>query len=276
MPLAQYRKAPVRLLAPSPRPPLPAATSPWRRLLAPTLVTLGSLMITTAIWPIIQYQFIFASSLKPVRFLSPIPESELAKPQVYQSKFLNPQGQVAGLAAQGSDDAYTDPRTWFPEADFSSVKRPLTPQTITEYSLAIPEVNITAAKVIIGGEDLNKGLIHYPGTALPGQAGSTVIFGHSVLRQFYNPSVKNPNRYMSIFSKIMTLDIGQPIYLDYGQTRYTYVVADKVQVEPEDVFILEQRYNGSDLKLITCVPEGTYLRRGVVIANLTSSTPLTP
>jgi sortase (surface protein transpeptidase) len=39
-------------------------------------------------------------------------------------------------------------------------------------------------------------------------------------------------------------------------------------VKPEDVFILEQNYEEKTLKLVTCVPEGTYLRRGVITATL--------
>lgn len=277
MPLAQYRKAAYSISKPSisvsPPRHSPSPNRRFTHLFAPILVTIGSLMITTAVWPIVQYQFILSPSLQPVKFLSPLPESQLSRPQAYRSEFLNPQPQVAGLTANGQTDTYTNPRTWFPEADFN----PPTPETnlpLTEYLLSIPKVNIESARVVIDGEDLSRGLIQYPGTAMPGQPGSTVIFGHSVLRQFYNPSLKNPNRYMSIFSKIMTLKTNDQIYLDFGDIRYTYEVKDKVEAKPEDVFILEQRYGGSDLKLITCVPEGTYLRRGVVIAGLISSGPV--
>ena len=40
------------------------------------------------------------------------------------------------------------------------------------------------------------------------------------------------------------------------------------EVQPDDLFILEQRYHTRELKLITCVPEGTYRRRGVIVAQL--------
>ncbi len=40
------------------------------------------------------------------------------------------------------------------------------------------------------------------------------------------------------------------------------------EVQPTDTFILAQRYDVRQLKLVTCVPEGTVLRRGVVIATL--------
>jgi len=103
---------------------------------------------------------------------------------------------------------------------------------------------------------------------LPGQPGAPVVFGHSLLRQFYNPKESNPRRYNSIFSTIMTLDKGDKIYLYYGDVRYTYVVEDKTEVKPTDTYILSQDYGVRQLKLVTCVPEGTYLRRGVVTAQL--------
>lgn len=137
-----------------------------------------------------------------------------------------------------------------------------------EYRLDIPAVEISNAKVRVGGTDLNKSLIQYPGTALPGELGAPVIFGHSVLRQFYNPSEKNPRRYSSIFSKIMTLKPGDKIYITHKGVKYTYEVQSNTEVQPTDTFILAQRQDVRQLKLVTCVPEGTVLRRGIVIAQL--------
>ena len=115
---------------------------------------------------------------------------------------------------------------------------------------------------------MNKSLIAFPGTALPGEYGAPVIFGHSVLRQFYNPNEKNPRRYNSIFSTIMTLKNGDQIYVTHDNIKYTYVVQEKTEVKPTDVYILNQKYDAAHLKLVTCTPEGTYLRRGVVTAQL--------
>ncbi len=95
-----------------------------------------------------------------------------------------------------------------------------------------------------------------------------MIFGHSVLRQFYNPKVTNPRRYISIFSYIMTLKKGDEIIVKDDAISYTYVVTAKTEVKPDDRYILEQQRNIRELKLITCVPEGTFLRRGVITAQL--------
>ncbi len=66
----------------------------------------------------------------------------------------------------------------------------------------------------------------------------------------------------------MTMKPGEKIYVTYDGIRYTYSVQKKVEVKPEDTYILEQEYAAKQLKLVTCVPEGTYLRRGVVLAQL--------
>lgn len=66
----------------------------------------------------------------------------------------------------------------------------------------------------------------------------------------------------------MTLEPGDKIYLVYGDIKYTYMVQSTTEVKPTDTYILSQDYNNHQLKIVTCVPEGTSLRRGVVTAQL--------
>ncbi len=165
---------------------------------------------------------------------------------------------------------YTNLSNWFEDqlaSDLVNRTSMLSKQS-GEYILEIPKINIENAVVKIGGVDLEESLIQYPGTSLPGKPGSPVVFGHSLLRQFYNPRETNPRRYGSIFSTIMTLEKGDKIYLYYGDVRYTYVVDSKTEVKPTDTYILSQDYGVRQLKLVTCTPEGTYLRRGVITAQL--------
>jgi len=98
---------------------------------------------------------------------------------------------------------------------------------------------------------------------LPGQYGNTVIFGHSVLPQFFNP--KN---YKTIFSTLPTLKKGDEILIDFDGVLYRYEVVSLQEVLPENVSVLEQHYNAEYLTLITCVPPGTYLKRLVATARL--------
>lgn len=167
---------------------------------------------------------------------------------------------------------YTNLANWFGGESLPELAQE-TPQS-QEYRIDIPKLNIENAVVLQGGTDLNKSLIAYPGTAMPGQYGAPVIFGHSVLRQYYNPSEKNPRRYNSIFSTIMTLKNGDEIFVTHDGIRYTYVVREKTEVKPTDVYILNQKHDAKRLKLVTCTPEGTYLRRGVITAELISETPI--
>lgn len=153
---------------------------------------------------------------------------------------------------------YTDAGNWFPTEETAFVET-----SNTSYLLSIPKLNIKSATVLVGMEDLKKSLIQYPGTAVPGKYGNTVVFGHSVLPQFFNP--KN---YLTIFSTLPTLKIGDQIILDYNQISYKYTVEQMIEVVPNDVSILAQRYDDSYLTLITCVPPGTYLRRLIVRARL--------
>ena len=134
---------------------------------------------------------------------------------------------------------------------------------ITHYNLGIPKLGITKAIVQIAGDDLSKSLIHYHNTALPGEKGNTVIFGHSVLPQFFDI-----NNYKTIFSTLHTLKEGDKILVDFDGITYKYEVYKMVEVGPNDISVLEQRFDESILSLITCAPPGTYLRRLVVKSKL--------
>jgi LPXTG-site transpeptidase (sortase) family protein len=160
---------------------------------------------------------------------------------------------------------YTNLANWFSQEKVNELNEN---KSDNSFSLEIPKLDVLNATVNIGGTDLDKSLIQYPGTAEPGNPGAPVIFGHSVLRQFYNPFEKNPRRYMSIFSKIMTLKTNDLIHIEKDGVKFTYKVTTKTEVQPEDVAILLQNYDSQKLKLVTCVPEGTYLRRGIVTAEL--------
>lgn len=234
-------------------------------------ILVGIFLAGSAAWPIISQLF-----PDPVQdrtsLLSPLSNTQLsqsrnlvfAKSNVIDENEPTPKTVLDEPIMLDYNLDYLNLSNWF--ADDASLGE--LDYEIEEYRLDIPAVEVSNAKVRVGGTDLNKSLIQYPGTALPGEPGAPVIFGHSVLRQFYNPSEKNPRRYSSIFSKIMTLKPGDKIYLTHKNVKYTYEVQSNTEVQPTDTFILAQRYDARQLKLVTCVPEGTVLRRGIVIAQL--------
>jgi len=130
---------------------------------------------------------------------------------------------------------------------------------VKEYKMSIPKLGIEDAKVIVGGDDLEKGLIHYGRTAIPGSLGTAVVFGHSVLPQFFNP--KN---YHAIFATLPEIEVGDEVYVEVDDVTYKYVVYDMETVEPTDLSVLEQHFDNYYLSIITCVPPGLDLKRLVV------------
>lgn len=254
----------------------------WGAAVVPALMILAGIgLVGSAVWPIATYYVqSLTSSSQTAQLIAPVPQEKILDVVPLVVANGPSEGEVAGdFIDEGSNDLepivvdakldYTNLNNWFSNNSLPFIQGPeLSDENITEYRLDIPKVEIVNAVVKVGTDDLNKNLIQYQGTALPGKAGSPVIFGHSILRQFYNPKETNPRRYMSIFSKIMTLQKGDRIYLTVNGAQYTYVVEDKTEVQPTDTYILAQRYDVKQLKLVTCVPEGTYLRRGVVTARL--------
>ncbi|MEN8252750.1 MAG: sortase [Patescibacteria group bacterium] len=247
---------------------LPLLVRVFTRLLPFAFLTVGILLLSSAIVPIVSYSLTTTIELSKENFLAPVPYEEIieAQPIVYaqtlssEESLLEDEG--VGPLIINSELDFTNLNNWF---DTSIEEQEVSDDT---YKIDIPKIEVENAAVKIGGNDLKASLIHYPGTAIPGQPGAPVVFGHSILRQFYNPKINNPNRYNSIFSYIMTLNKGDEIYVTHDDVKYTYRVINKREVKPEDTYILMQRYDSRLLKLVTCTPEGTYLRRGVVTAQL--------
>ncbi|MDP3955172.1 MAG: sortase [bacterium] len=242
--LYRYVKARVRYTS------APAVVLPNRfaRFLPTFLLVVGLFLISSAAAPISYYQF----------FISPNFGREMVKPVA--DDFLTVKAQKQEVLGEQANLDMSKASNWFPSAPRLEIR----PSKITSYSLSIPKLKIKDATVIIGGEDLMKSLIHYSGTALPGQFGSTVVFGHSTLPQF-----SSPDDYKSIFTTLPKLKKGDVILVYFDGVNYRYVVEEMVEVKPDDISVLEQRYDDSYITLITCVPPGTYLRRLVVRARLT-------
>lgn len=155
-------------------------------------------------------------------------------------------GQTKGTSTNNYD--FTKPSNWFvggpSHSDFSS-------SNVKFYTISIPRLGITDATVAIGGDDLTKNLVQYDGTADPGKIGNTVIFGHSVLPQFFNPK-----DYLTIFSTLPTLNEGDEIDISYDGISYKYKVSSMFEVLPTQIDVLDQPKNDSYISLITCVPPG--------------------
>ncbi len=219
-----------------------------KKIFALGFLSIGLILFASAVLPIVSYQLEY--SIKFNQIISPL-----------SSKFYN----NSSILGEMSTD-YTQLSSWFvddptqqkfSQPSFLSTSGPQT------YTISIPKLKIDNAVVTIGSMDLKKSLIQYPQTALPGQAGNAVVFGHSVLPQFFNPK-----SYLTIFAPLFKLKTGDEIYVDFDNIKYKYLVEDIFEVLPTDLSVLEQRFDGRYLSLITCTPPGTYLRRLVVKARI--------
>lgn len=208
----------------------------WSLLLSSFFLASGIFLLGLVVWPILSFEILVTPKLSAM-IISPLP----------QTKVL---GEKTSDLIQAAN--------WFPAAVTTTKS-----SKITGYTLSIPKLEIQDATVAIGGQNLSKSLIQWGGTALPGDFGTTVIFGHSVLPAFFNP--KN---YMTIFSTLPTLKEKDEIVVYFDGITYRYKVFEIEVVDPTDLSVFEQKFDDSYLSLITCVPPGTYWRRMIVTARL--------
>ena len=109
-------------------------------------------------------------------------------------------------------------------------------------------------------EGLQKGVVHYPGTARPDQNGNLFITGHSS----YYPW--DPGQFKDVFARLSKLEVGDEFIVYYDQKQYTYRIYDKFEVQPTNVDVLSQPSDKKMATLMTCTPVGTALRRLIIQA----------
>ncbi|GEM_PF-6670784 len=137
------------------------------------------------------------------------------------------------------------------------------PATLSNY-LSIPKLKIRAPILTAPNDEnqilktLKKGVVLFPGSASPGQPGTSVIIGHS--------SSNFPfTKYSDVFAGLNNLVRGDLIYLSYGGKDYVYTVKDKKLGSPEELASLNF---DSDLVLGSCWPVGTASNRVIILADL--------
>lgn len=213
------------------------------------LVGSGISLLFYVVFPLLSWQLFYLPSLASGNILSPIPKAIVLK----QSS-LSVLADATRRVPFGVNLTYAS--NWFPTGNPKSA-------ISKEYLLSIAKLGIANAKVIVGADDLSKSLIHYGGSSLPGEYGNAVIFGHSVLPQFFNAQ-----NYKTIFSTLHTLKLGDTITVVSDRVTYAYTVFDLSIVDASDISVLEQSYDNSYLTVITCTPPGTYWKRLIVKARV--------
>lgn len=140
--------------------------------------------------------------------------------------------------------------------------------------ITIPKINVTAPIVFPASTanapnydpELENGVVHFPNTALPGQNGNTVLFGHS------SNDWWQPGNYKFIFVLLDKLTIGDTFSVNYNSHRYIYEVTNSKIVEATDVSVLNPTAEPT-ITLITCWPAGTSLKREIIQAKQISPAP---
>jgi LPXTG-site transpeptidase (sortase) family protein len=104
---------------------------------------------------------------------------------------------------------------------------------------------------------LTKGVVHYDGTAEPGEVGNSFITGHSSNFWWID------GKYNYIFVNLDKLKVGDQAIIYHNGNKYVYEVRSRVTVVPTDVSVLKQTETPI-LSLMTCTPPGTNWKRLVV------------
>lgn len=218
------------------------------------LILLGLSFFLYFFFPLFSYQVFISPIFAKSKIEAPIPKYLVVKKGVIGTLFSQ------GVASLTTD--YTDARNWYPDLVPENVGK----AKVKEYLLSIPKLKIENAAVSTQDYDLEKHLVQYLGTSIPGENGTAVIFGHSTLPQLFNP--KN---YKTIFATLHTLKIGDEISASVNGITYKYKIFSIVVTDPEDTNILSQSFDNSYITLVTCTPPGTIWKRLVIRASLDSA-----
>lgn len=151
-----------------------------------------------------------------------------------------------------------------------NIKDVQTTYTDKQNALEIPKISISVPIIFSASaekdsleEDLDSGVVYYPGSVYPGQVGQIVILGHSAPLGW--PKVK----YDWVFSDLDKLIAGDRILVDLNNKQYTYIVKQKTIIQRgADVPMGSADGSNNVLTLISCWPPGKDYQRIAVTAEL--------
>ncbi len=115
--------------------------------------------------------------------------------------------------------------------------------------------------------ELEKGVVLYPNTGLPGEQSNPIFFGHSSNNLF------NKGSYKFVFVRLSQLEVGDTYAINYRGTQYVYKIFDRQIVRPDQVEILTEKPKPAMSTLITCDPPGTSNYRLIVRGEQISPSP---
>lgn len=251
----------------------------WKQIAFVTLILVGA---AAALNP----EFLVPIKSRWLEYAPPVLESadsvSLAEPtpMVLPSTDFATETEVAPSVEQATEPAASpsavpaspSPATPTPAAVVAAAAaKTATATAWTSGKLTIPSLGITTPVVYVNQVSeksfqlgLQKGVVQYPGTALPGQLGNMYIFGHS---SDYRWAKGN---YKTIFAKLPNIKVGAEVMITDGAGKsYKYRVTGTVVAKATDVkYLSQQAYKKKLLTLQTSYPIGTALKRYLVFTEL--------
>jgi len=137
-----------------------------------------------------------------------------------------------------------------------------------ENSLEIPKIGVMAPLIVIENsnnnfdKELDRGVVLFPNSVLPGEMGQTIILGHSA------PSNWPKVNYEGVFSNIADLEEKDEIVLYFNHQKYTYSVNQKIFLEKGEEIPNNTETSGNTLLLISCWPPGKNIQRVIIESTL--------
>ena len=171
---------------------------------------------------------------------------------------------IIALAGGGTDGRIASARAQYAVAGAPTRPRIIVPNIDINAGIMFP----ASADIDILNDALSKGVVHYPGSALPGERGNVFLFGHSTGLKVVN------NKAYTAFNRLSELKIGDVIRLRYGSGEYWYK-ASSVKIKKADEAWVDLRPGKTRrLTLSTCRVFGAKEERYVVEAEFMKSYPL--
>lgn len=173
-------------------------------------------------------------------------------------------------ASAAKTAVYIPDENFIRPVNFQPLKK--SPPKEFEYSeknngLEIPKLGLWAPLIFPVGPSkkeitsaLDKGVVHYPASVLPGEEGESVILGHSAA--LGRPKVK----YDWVFSRLNELTEGDEIIFYFSGKKFKYRVKQKLFINKGEEIPKFSGDSVSVVTLISCWPPGKDIKRIVVRA----------
>ena len=152
---------------------------------------------------------------------------------------------------------------------------PLLPVVATpkHYDLTIPAIGAKAPIVLeqsinpdVIFSRLEDGVVHYAGTPLPGEVGTSIILAHSSAYPWYK------GHYGSVFALLTKLKPGDEVFVSDGTKILKYQVTESLVFNPftsnDPKLLALSQSDRSSIVLVSCWPVGTAYKRIAVKADL--------